>query len=145
MRGRRFTLALAPALAAGCAGTPDRGTLGQLHSVEPDVAEVVVQDTLDLAIESSRRFLEETPTGPMTPEAMRRLADLELEKEFGITGDSDRWVELPAPETGVTPLDISNTAPATRATAIAAELESDADFERRATEEQRIAPAAEPA
>jgi len=35
-----------------------------------------------------RRFLAETPETAMTPEAMRRLADLQLEKQFGIrTGD----------------------------------------------------------
>jgi tetratricopeptide (TPR) repeat protein len=143
MRGRCIILALALILAAGCAGTPDRGTLAQLHSVQPDVAEVQVQDTLDLAMQSYRRFLEETPTGAMTPEAMRRLADLQLEREFGIAGDGDRWVELPAPETGVTPHDSRDTAPP-GATEIAVELESDADFERRATEQQQFAPAEAP-
>src|SRR3970040_2306397 len=137
MRGRRIILALALILAAGCAGTPDRGTLAQLHSVQPDVAEVQVQDTLDLALQSYQRLLEETPTGAMTPEAMRRLADLQLEREFGIAGDGDRWVELPAPETGVTPHDSRDTAPP-GATEIAVELESDADFERGAPEQQQF-------
>ena len=36
-----------------------------------------------------RKFLDESPETPMTPEAIRRLADLELEKQFGIhTGDA---------------------------------------------------------
>ena len=34
-----------------------------------------------------RRFLEEAPESALTPEAMRRLADLKLEKEYGIP----RW------------------------------------------------------
>jgi outer membrane protein assembly factor BamD (BamD/ComL family) len=100
---RRLLLVLAPIVAAGCASEPGRGTIAQLHSVEPDVAEVEVQDSLDLAAVSYRRYLEETPTNAMTPEAMRRLADLQLEKEFGITGDGERWQELPAPEPGAAP------------------------------------------
>ena len=39
-------------------------------------------------MQSYRRFLEETPTSRMAPEAMRRLADLQLEKAYGISGDT---------------------------------------------------------
>ena len=86
IRRRYIVLGMAPLFAAGCATTPDSGTLAALRTVEPDVAEVEVADTLDLAMQSYRRYLDETPTSAMTPEAMRRLADLQLEKEFGITG-----------------------------------------------------------
>ena len=34
-------------------------------------------------MESYRRFLEETPESALTPEAMRRLADLKIEREYG--------------------------------------------------------------
>jgi cellulose synthase operon protein C len=100
IRRRRFALGLAPLVAAGCASSPDSGTLAALRTVEPDVAEVEVADTLDLAMQSYRRYLAETPTSVMTPEAMRRLADLQLEKEFGLTGGppTRRWTEMPAPE-----------------------------------------------
>src|SRR5690606_23933888 len=90
-------LPLAAAVAAGCVDNPDRRTLAALRSVEPDVAEVEVENSLDLAMASYRRFLDETPRGAMTPEAMRRLADLQIEREFGIVGDT-RPRELPAPE-----------------------------------------------
>ena len=84
MRRRRLAAALAPLLAASCAtAPPDSGTLAALRSVQPDVAEVEVTDSLDLAMQSYRRYLTDTPTSVMTPEAMRRLADLQLEKEFG--------------------------------------------------------------
>src|SRR5690606_9780351 len=100
---RRLMLACLPAAIAGCMGGFERGTLAELHAVEPDLEEVEVQDSLDLAMESYRRFLNETPTGRMTPEAMRRLADLQIEKEFGITGDGERWIEMAAPEPGAAP------------------------------------------
>ena len=60
-----------------------------------DTSEVKVEDGLDKAMQSYRRFLDETPEGAMTPEAMRRLADLKLEKEYGILGDG-KIVEVDA-------------------------------------------------
>ena len=138
---RRVILAFAPALVAGCASNPSRETLALLRSVQPDVAEVEVANTLDLAMQSYRRYLDDTPTSVMTPEAMRRLADLKLEKEFGITGDSDRWLEMAAPEPGAAPLDIRPAAATSAADALPAETESDEEFERRATGELEFSPA----
>ena len=137
MNGRRILWALAPAFAAGCAAAPQRGTIAELASVPADLAEVEVADTLDLAAASYRRYLEETPTSALTPEAMRRLADLQLEKEFGITGDGDRWVEMAAPESGAAPASAIGTegdaGPAPAAATIADGIaESDAAFEDRA-------------
>src|SRR5688572_33483360 len=103
---RRLILGIVPLVAAGCASTPDSGTLAALRNVEPDVAEVEVADSLDLALQSYRRYLDETSTSAMTPEAMRRLADLQLEREFGIAGrdrPSGRWVEMEAPDVGAAP------------------------------------------
>lgn len=78
-------LLLAPLVALACSGNPDRQTLGGLRAVEPDLREVTVQNGLDRAMEGYRQFLDEAPTSALTPEAMRRLADLQLEKEYGIT------------------------------------------------------------
>jgi tetratricopeptide (TPR) repeat protein len=129
----RLVVALAPAIVAGCAAAPSRGTIGELHAVEPDVAEVAVDNSLDLATVSYRRYLEETPINEMTPEAMRRLADLQLEKEFGITGDGERWQEMAAPEPGATPESaIALDRGAASAPDVAAPGESDAEFEERA-------------
>ena len=136
MQETRTALLLAPLLAAACAWSPDGPTLAELHDVEPDTAEVRVENSLDQAMHAYREFLEETPESTLTPEAMRRLADLKLEKEYGILGDGE-LVELPAPE-------------ATRARAeatggerppaaeIADHSESERDFERRASGEDAI-------
>ena len=95
-------------------------------------------------MQSYRRYLDETPMSAMTPEAMRRLADLQLEKEFGITGGppSGRWVEMAAPDAGAAPSEIGAAAAAapTIADAIAA-AESDDEFERRTTGEFEFSPA----
>ena len=63
----------------------------------PDTTDVHVEQGLDKAMESYRRYLEETPKTAMTPEAMRRLADLKVEKQFGILGDG-KLLEMEAPE-----------------------------------------------
>jgi TolA-binding protein len=84
-------------LALACAGNPDRRTLAELRDAEPDLSEVGVDNSLDQAMAAYRSFLEETPRSSLTPEAMRRLADLKLEKEYGILG-GEKPIELPTPE-----------------------------------------------
>src|SRR5690606_17064126 len=135
---RRLMLACLPAAIAGCIGGLERGTLAELHAVEPDLEEIEVQDSLDLAMESYRRFLNETPTGRMTPEAMRRLADLQIEKEFGITGDGERWIEMAAPEPGAMPQGLGAAGPREAAVAAAAPAESDEEFEARTTRQHEL-------
>jgi len=91
-------LVAAPVLVIGaCAQNPDKQTLANLHQVPADTQEVRVEQGLDKAMQSYRRFLEETPESALTPEAMRRLADLKLEKEYGILGDG-KLVEIAAPQ-----------------------------------------------
>ena len=146
MRGHRTArlalpvLAVLPALVAACAGGPDRHTLAELRAVEADVAEVPVEQGLERAMQGYRSFLEEAPESALTPEAMRRLADLKLEKEYGILGDGGP-LELPAPEA------VAASAPPGGEPAqgslparIAADAESDEDFERRVAGEA-LAPA----
>src|SRR5262245_59546292 len=118
------SMVLAPALLAGCAAQrqePPRGTLAELRHVRPDLQEAKVEQGLDQALQGYQRFLEETPETAMTPEAMRRLADLQLEKQFGIhTGDGKPR------ETAASP----------------GPRESDEDFEQRTTAESGPADAA---
>jgi len=49
-------------------------------------------------MEGYRRYLAETPETAMTPEAMRRLADLQVEKQFGIRAGDGKPREMAAPE-----------------------------------------------
>ncbi|MBW1686701.1 MAG: tetratricopeptide repeat protein, partial [Deltaproteobacteria bacterium] len=135
MRCSRTALFLASTLVGACAGNPDRHTLAELRDVEPDVMEVQVESSLDQAMLGYRKFLEEAPESALTPEAMRRLADLKLEKEFGILGDGG-FVELPAPEATAVPADAGTESPnRSRAVGIADHSESEQDFERRAAGE----------
>src|SRR4051812_11970571 len=135
---RRFAIPflLTPAIIAGCAARAPKttsGTLAELRNVRPDLQETKVDQGLDQAMMQYRRFLEEAPENKMTPEAMRRLADLQIEKQFGIRTGDTKPREMAAPETGQAIA--SELATTTNATAVVtgAELrESDQDFERRA-------------
>ena len=95
--GARLAAIVTPALVmVACADRPaEKHSLASLHRVPADTTEVTVEDGLDKAMQSYRRYLDETPEGAMTPEAMRRLADLKLEKEYGILGDG-KIVEIDA-------------------------------------------------
>jgi TolA-binding protein len=136
MRRTRTVWLLAPILVTACA-SPDRYTLAELRSVEPDVTEVRVEKGLDQAILGYRSFLEQAPESSLTPEAMRRLADLKLEKEFGIFGGgSGEPVELPAPEADPVKADAKSEARQRNSVAdVAGRSESERDFEQRAVSE----------
>src|SRR5215831_3540938 len=137
---RRITIptGLALAFMAGCAPHTAKpvttaGTLAELRTVRPDVQEVKVEQGLEQAMQNYRRFLEDTPKTEtaMTPEAMRRLADLQLEKQFGIhTGDTKpREMAAPQPAQAISAVPDGTPKPSA-AVAGTASRESDQDFEQ---------------
>src|SRR5262252_9672324 len=94
-------MVLALAFVVGCAARAKKntaGTLADLHNVAPDVKDVTVENGLDQALEQYRKIVEETPKTAMTPEAMRRLADLQVEKQYGIRTGNAKPREMAAPK-----------------------------------------------
>ena len=118
---------------AGCAapGT-DHGTLAELDQVAPDVDDIHVADSLERAADSYRRYLAETSGTARTPEAMRRLADLQIEQAYGVLGSGD-IVEMEVPDSA-TPALRSSVQSATRMPAEDAETEE--AFEQRISERE---------
>jgi cellulose synthase operon protein C len=143
MRRLAIPIVIASVFMVGCAARPIKpvgtaGTLAELRNVRPDVQEVKVEQGLDQAMQQYRRFLEEAPETAMTPEAMRRLADLQLEKQFGIrTGNKPREMAAPKPAPVLAGSRAGSPNPAAAA-ASASLRESDQDFERRTTAEAGI-------
>lgn len=135
-----LSIAIAPALLAGCAThVPRGGTLADLKRQDPDLQDATVEQGLDQAVQAYRRYLEETPVTAMTPEAMRRLADLQIEKQFGIRTGQPMLRPIAAPLAAETP-----AGAATNVTPAAAEggsRESLQEFERRASSESASLPA----
>lgn len=125
------------AFMVGCAARAKKntaGTLADLHNVAPDVRDVTVENGLDQALEQYRKIVEETPKTAMTPEAMRRLADLEIEKQYGIRVGDAKHRKMAAPKSApAIASDQTNRPNSNAVVASASRKESDKDFERRTT------------
>src|SRR5689334_7350580 len=125
------------AFMVGCAARAKKntaGTLADLHKVAPDVKDVTVENGLDQALEQYRKIVEETPKTAMTPEAMRRLADLQVEKQYGIRTGNAKPREMAAPKpTHAIVGEQANRPNPNPVVAGGAKRESDKDFERRTT------------
>ena len=78
---------LALLLLNACAAT-GKGTIAELRSTRVEIKEEKIEGAHETAIESYRRFLEQTPASALKPEAIRRLADLKVEKEYGALSDT---------------------------------------------------------
>jgi len=139
MRARPLTTVLSAMLIAGCASAPPTpGTLAGLRSVEPDTQDVQVEQGLEKAMVAYRRFLDETPEGELTPEAMRRLADLQVEKEFGLRASEGPPREMAAPERAIRAATTDGPAATPAPVGAGTPAETKAEFESRATATQPL-------
>ncbi|MBI5889709.1 MAG: outer membrane protein assembly factor BamD [Nitrosomonadales bacterium] len=145
-----FALCL-PLFVASCA-LNSRGTLADLHNVEPELKDETVEDGLDKAMQSYRRFLEQTPETAMTPEALRRLADLKIEQEYGYVQEGAKAAPTAAAATVAKPA-LDKPQPAAPIEAggagkkaakpgriAAAGKESEKDFEKRVAKGEKLLP-----
>ena len=82
-------------LAHGCAGSgggnwESGGSIGSLKGKKIVVEEERIEGGLEKAIAGYKQFLEQTPEEEMTPEALRRLADLKIQSVEGVYDDSSK-------------------------------------------------------
>ena len=130
-----YTLFALSLLLFSCQTPGAKDTLANLRGAHIDIKEERIEGGLDKAMEGYQRFLEETPgSSALKPEALRRLADLKIEKEYGLlpeggaarrrnpgaVPDSPKAVGHPHARSS------ASTVPAS------AQIESQADFEKRA-------------
>ena len=135
MKRLALTTGIACLSLAACSTTvQQQGTLAELESVEADLSEVYLEDSLERAAQSYRRYLAETSENARTPEAMRRLADLQIEQAYGVIG-SDEMAEMKAPEAAV---ESAAIVAERRSVAPAQPTESDLEFEERALNRQEF-------
>lgn len=126
-------------LLASCASV-EKGTIAELRQVKLELADEKIEGGIEKAMQGYQKFLAETPESAMTPEALRRLADLKLEREYGVLEKSGART-LPAPTTAAAPaperaqIAVASSAPLPAA---AARRESSKDFEQRATQSGAI-------
>jgi len=75
-------MSMACVFLVSCATSNKEGTLGSLDDVKFELKPEKVDSSLEKAMASYEEFLKETPETEMTPEALRRLADLKIQKEY---------------------------------------------------------------
>lgn len=63
----RIVLFMALGSLAACAGYSKQGTLASLSDVDIEIKEEKIEGSLEKALQSYQRFLEETPETAMTP------------------------------------------------------------------------------
>uniref|UniRef100_C6DZ18 Tetratricopeptide domain protein n=1 Tax=Geobacter sp. (strain M21) TaxID=443144 RepID=C6DZ18_GEOSM len=135
MKRIRLLLLAVPALLVACQSGGGRETIAQLRNVRIEVKEEPIEGGLEKAMEGYQRFLEQTPESGLTPAAIRRLADLKVEKEYGYLAAATApaagvaAAPLGAPEPGEAP---SAMAPLASDASQPGLAESDAEFEKRA-------------
>jgi TolA-binding protein len=138
----RLLLLAIPAILTACQTGGSRETIAQLRDIKIEIKEEAIEGGLEKAMESYQRFLKETPESALTPAAMRRLADLKIEREYGYLtapAASDGRVSAPAlsaPERARSPK-VSADRPAEAPQF--GQTESQADFEKRAIQGQQLA------
>ena len=144
----RLTLLASSLLLAACTTTVNnKGTLADLKGVKLDLKDEHIEGGIEKAMASYQKFLDKTPESAMTPEAIRRLADLKLEKEYGVAERPGRPV--PVATGGVAPMarpggfdarrDAGKGGASTaQSSAIAKMDESTSDFEKRASGAEEI-------
>lgn len=135
MKGqRKLLLAVVAAVLAACAATPSEETIKDLGDVETNIeATPPIEQTVDDAEQSYRRYLETAPEGTETAEAMRRMADLQIEKVYGVVGRNPDSA-MPVPKHAAPALPTQREKPVI---APSRPAESDSEFESRTTREDR--------
>ena len=141
MRPSRIAFFVSTTLLIACSNSPRKDTLATLHDIPADTSDVHVEGGLEAAMQSYQRFLAETPESARSAEAMRRLADLKIEKEYGINGDGELQ-ELPAPTDLPQPVAAAPMTDARLAANVGTtSVGSERELEQRASVEQPVASA----
>jgi tetratricopeptide (TPR) repeat protein len=79
----RFFLFVLVALLSSCAASSNKDSIAQLKDMKIELSDSKIEGGFEKAMQSYQKFLEQTPESSMTPEALRRLADLKIQKEYG--------------------------------------------------------------
>ena len=80
----RWSVLALPLILSACQSVGGNDTIAKLRNTQIEIKEEKIEGGLEKAMEGYRRFLEETPNSALSPEAIRRLADLKVEREYGL-------------------------------------------------------------
>src|SRR5512142_941568 len=135
----RWIVVALPVILCACQSVGGKDTIAKLHDMRVEIKEEKIEGGIEKAMEGYRRFLEETPeSSTLKPEAIRRLADLKIEREYGLLS-GDPAAKRQGPGTALPPPERAARLDAARKDSSApapaqdrAPGETQADFEKRA-------------
>ncbi len=149
----RLYIITATLMMAACQSMSGRDTIADLHHQQIDIEEERIEGGLEKAMQGYQHFLQGTPDTALVPEAIRRLADLKIEKEYGTLTDSAETpdpaesvergpVGLAAPQMADLPstasIGTAGTSSARPMAPVPLNIKADADFENLATQNQPL-------
>ena len=80
----RFLLCILPLVFSACSSIDQQGTIAELRNKQIEITDQHLEGGLEKAMLSYHNFLVEAPDSTLAPEAIRRIADLKVEKEYGL-------------------------------------------------------------
>ncbi|RJP74299.1 MAG: outer membrane protein assembly factor BamD [Candidatus Zixiibacteriota bacterium] len=83
MKRMKLCIAAFAVMLVACQSIGDKDTIARLRDMQIEIKDEQIEGGLDKAMLSYQGFLRATPASALTPEAIRRLADLKIEKEYG--------------------------------------------------------------
>jgi len=138
----RLLLCTIPLVFSACSTIDQQGTIAELRNKQIEITDQRLEGGLEKAMMSYHNFLVEAPDSALAPEAIRRLADLKVEKEYGLlTLNKDQADRIPpaaltAHETTL----VADLDPTRTSDLPTGPGESDTDFAQRASDLQGLEP-----
>jgi TolA-binding protein len=135
------------AMMVACQSMSDKDTIARLRHQQIDIQEVTIEGGLDKAMQSYQHFLAKTPDAALAPEAIRRLADLKIEKEYGTLTEGAELADqtadkMEAPKIEARPatarIDSIGQVPVQSATRKPGSHEAEVAFENRTTQSRPV-------
>ncbi|MCK5386625.1 MAG: tetratricopeptide repeat protein, partial [Gammaproteobacteria bacterium] len=145
MNLKRLLLTFVVLLLSGCATFDENGTIADLRDVDIEIADTHIDGGLEKAMKSYQQFLQQTPETAMTPAAIRRLADLNIEREYGAieenkTNKSAKKNRIEKPKKASLKSDNQDQDRSTKKSSSIADLKSEStkQFEKRAASKEKL-------
>ena len=91
-----FIISVLSMMLTACQSAGGGDTIATLHNQHVEIKEEQIEGGLDKALQSYQGFLEQAPNSSLAPEAIRRMADLKIEKEYGTITDGAKLAKLMA-------------------------------------------------
>jgi len=144
MSFKKLLLIIATLTFSACA-IDEHGTIADLRDVDIEIVDAHIDGGLEKAMKSYQQFLEQTPESARTPDAIRRLADLNIEKEYGVISENKENESLKQNKIIKSEKEsvISNSKKLSIDNNEIADVKSETinQFEKRASSKQKIKPA----